>query len=105
MLQKWPTYILWALIMASLVLVVLGLAQRRPWRIAAGALLSLPLTLYLSLYPGVFHASWILSVLLMAASFAAHRRWHRVVATVLVLPYVAVVAWLAYVVVSQQQIG
>jgi hypothetical protein len=102
MLQSWPAIVFgWPAILTSLCLVVVGLLNRKAWLMAVAAGLSLLPTVYLSMYPGVFRAAWIPSILLMAAAFALHRGGRRAFPALLVLPYAGAMAWLAYVVLNQ----
>ena len=100
--QMW-SLVIFGLPITAIFLVVIGLLSRTPWLVVIGAIVALPFTWYLA--TATRNLAWILSTLLMVAAFALHRGSRRTLPALLVLPYAGVIAWLAYVVLSQPSLN
>jgi hypothetical protein len=93
----------WPAMIASLALIALGIWRCRPrWLVAAAVVAVLP-SIYLGMYPSI-HAAVLLPLLLVAAAYVLARWQRREAALLLTLPYVGLVAWLGYAVLSQPTI-
>ena len=100
MLYWWPALLGWPAILIALVLSVAGIIRRKPVYPVVGAILVLPMTLYmvLSALPGLFGLAFSLS---LAGSGIAIRRQHIRAAWIMLMPYIALSSWLAVVVLTE----
>lgn len=99
--MSWPQIIIgWPAVVVALVLVALGLV-RRQWLFAlVGCLIALPFLWHLFHFPRLHY--WVpVLVLLNFVSVAAVGRGHRLLAAVVLAPFLVTVMWLAYVVLTQ----
>ena len=90
----------WPAILLAIVLSVWGITKRRPAVLVASAVIATPFSLYLGGNPRVGWLGFIIPVLLLGASIVV--RYHRrEVAWLLLMPVVAVVGWVASLVIRQ----
>ena len=90
----------WPAIIATLLVTVAGLVWKRYWLLLVGALLFIPISLYLNGFPIIRGLALALPIFLIGAVFAV-RTLKLPLAWLLVSPVFIVSAWLAYVVVTQ----
>jgi hypothetical protein len=90
----------WPAVLASIVLAIVGIATERPRLVFAGAIVACPFLLYVFLTPRLRWVSPPVAALLFLAAGAVARRQRRVAAAMLV-PYLCVCAFVAYLVVNQ----
>jgi len=84
----------------AIVLSVLGITKRSPSVLAASAIIATPFSLYLGGSPRVGWLGFIIPVLLVGASVAV--RYRRVeIAWLLLVPIVAIVGWVASIVMGE----
>lgn len=100
-MNPWPGVVFsWLLILLALVLPVLGIAKRLPVLLAASAVIATPYSLYLGMAPRVGWLGFMIPVLLIGSGVAV--RYRRVeIAWLLLAPVVAVVGWVASLVMGQ----
>jgi len=97
----WPAVVFgWPAILLALVLSVLAISRRKPSVLAASAVIAAPFSLYLGGTPKVGWLGFMIPVLLIGAGVAV--RYRRVgTAWLLLVPVVAVVGWVASLVMGQ----
>lgn len=101
MVNSWPAIVMgWPAIVASLVLLGLGIATRRRLITLVGALVALPFLLYLFGTPRFQYWAPVLALLNFAAA-ASVGRGYRWLPAGLVVPFLGTVVWLAHAVLSQ----
>ena len=100
-LNWWPALLFgWPAILLAIVLSVLGITKRSPSVLAASAIIATPFSLYLGGSPRVGWLGFIIPVLLVGASVAV--RYRRVeIAWLLLVPIVAIVGWVASIVMGE----
>jgi hypothetical protein len=91
----WPAVVFgWPSILTAIALSVLGIARRSPGTLGASAVLATPFSLYLGGSPRIGWLGLMMPVLLLGAGIAA--RYQLVwMALLLVVPVLAVVGWVA----------
>ena len=101
MLEIWPAIVIgWPAIIASLVCSFIGIKQRKPILLVAGAFLATPFAWYLGI-ASHFRPLWLLLPLLqLGAAYAVARR-RSAAAVMLLVPFSAVAVWLAQAVLRQ----
>lgn len=99
-MMTWPV-VVWSLLLASLALIAVGIYRRRSILVIIATLIAYPFAAYLSAMPAFGVAAWLLPALLLGAAYVLRRETSRSIAVVLVAPYVAIVAWSGWVVLSQ----
>ncbi|HHV64451.1 MAG TPA: hypothetical protein GXX46_05200 [Peptococcaceae bacterium] len=90
----------WPGIIASLLLLFIGLSRKRPGYIILGAILAVPISWYLGSTP-LFRTVLYFLPFLLAGSALAMRYQKIIMAWLLVIPYVVLIVWLAASVLSQ----
>lgn len=90
----------WPAIIASLLFSALGLVIKRPWLLAASAVLITPFSLYLSGMPAVRTPAIGLPFLQAGAAYAVHKGKFSM-GLILASPLFIVAAWLALIVLTQ----
>jgi hypothetical protein len=91
----------WPAVFASLVLAIAGIATERSRLVFAGAIVASPFLLYLLVTPRLRWIAMPVAVLLFLAPGAVARRQRRT-AVVLLVPYLCVCAFVAYLVLNQR---
>jgi hypothetical protein len=91
----------WPLVLVAVVLIVGGLIWHKSAWVWSASVVALPMSLYLAATPLFGYLGLALPVMLVASGFAI-RRNAQMLAWMLVLPYLAIMAWLAVAVLSQQ---
>jgi hypothetical protein len=89
----------WPAVIASLVLLFVGVATGRSRLVFTGALTACPFLLYLFLTPRLLWVAPPIALLLFLAPGAVKRRQRRT-AIIMVAPYIGVCAFVAYLVVN-----
>ena len=91
----------WPFIIVSLLVSLIGLSTKRPWLLAASAILFAPFSYYLSGWPGVRGLAFTLPLFLAGAAYAIHKQkiWP---AWLFTLPAFLVSGWIAFLVLTQQ---
>lgn len=98
---SWPEIVFgWPAVVGALILYGVGLHTSRWLPALAGFVISLPFLWYLSGYPSLMIGG-PLTALSSLVSVVALARGRRLVAGLALLPFVAVVLWLAYAVLAQ----
>ncbi|HET9589261.1 MAG TPA: hypothetical protein VFO91_10770 [Anaerolineales bacterium] len=92
----------WPFIIAALLLSAAGILLKRHQFLVAGALFFLPPSLYLSGYPGLRWFALLLPFFIFGAAYFV-RENRPGLAWLLLLPPIALSAWLAYVVLTQSR--
>ncbi len=97
----WPAVVFgWPAILLALALSVLGITKRKPAIIAASAIIATPFSLYLGGGPRFGWLGFMIPVLLLGANVAV--RYRRVeIAWLLLVPTVAVLGWVASLVIRE----
>ncbi len=97
----WPAVVFgWPAILLALVLSVLGISKRIPGLLAVAAVIATPFSLFLGGGPRFGWLGFMIPVLLLGASVAV--RYRRVeIAWLLLLPIVAVLGWVASIVMGE----
>ena len=90
----------WPAVIASIALVLAGVATGRTKMVLAGAIVACPFLFYLFLTPRFQWVAPPMAVLLFLAARATARR-QRPTALLLVAPYVGLAVFMAYLVVNQ----
>lgn len=97
----WPAAVFgWPAVVIAVVLSAVGIIKRRPTILVASAVIIAPLSLYLGGTPSVGWIGFTMPVLLLGAGVAVRNRRIEI-AWLLLIPVVAVIAWLAILVVAQ----
>ena len=91
----------WPAVIASLVLALVGIAMTRARMVLAGAVVACPFLFYLFLTPRLRWVAPPVATLLFVAARATARRQRRA-ALLSVAPYVGLVVFVAYLVVTQR---
>ena len=99
--EAWPAIIIgWPAILAALALCVIGLVRRKPGWLFVAAAVAAPFSLYLAATPRFGWLGFLLPLLLMGAGIAIRNR--RVdLGWMLVVPFVCLAAWLAFIVLTE----
>ena len=86
--------VFWSLIISSLIISVMGVQKRKQVWLIIGAILAVPLSLYLSMTPLLRHIGLLLPLFQLGASLAIQKKivW---LSWVLILPIVGITGWLA----------
>ncbi len=97
----WPAVVFgWPSILLALVLSVIGIAKKSPLLLVVSAVVATPFSLYLGGSPRFGWLGFIIPVLLLGASVAV--RYRRVeIAWLLLVPIVAVLGWVATIVMGE----
>ena len=97
----WPAVVFdWPAILLAIVLSVLGITKKSPAVLVASAVIAIPFSIYLGGNPGIGWLGFMIPVLLLGAGVAV--RYRRVeIAWLLLVPVVAVVGWVASLVMRQ----
>ena len=97
----WPAVVFgWPAILLAIVLSVVGIAKRSPSVLVTSALIATPFSLFLGGGPRFGWLGFMIPVLLLGASVAV--RYRRVeIAWSLLVPIVAVLAWVASIVMGE----
>ena len=97
----WPAVVFgWPAILLAIVLSVVGIAKRSPSVLVTSALIATPFSLFLGGGPRFGWLGFMIPVLLLGASVAV--RYRRVeIAWLLLVPIVAVVGWVASIVMGE----
>ncbi len=97
----WPAVVFgWPAILLAIVLSVAGIAKRSPSVLVASAVIATPFSLFLGGSPRFGWLGFMIPVLLLGASVAV--RYRRVeIAWLLLVPIVAVVGWVASIVMGE----
>jgi len=90
----------WPAIISVSILCLAGLVRKQPVLLVLGALLVLPFAWYLSMTPRFQIIGFIVPLLLLGAAYLLSRG-RRYTAALLLLPFAAIVLWLAVIVLSQ----
>lgn len=92
--------VFWSLILSSLIISIMGVQKRKPVWLIIGAILAVPLPLYLSMYPFFGYIGLLLPLFQLGASIAIQKKnvW---LSWLLLLPIVGITCWLAIVVLTQ----
>jgi hypothetical protein len=92
--------VFWSAIISSLIVSVIGVKKRKPVWLIIGAILILPLSLYLSFFPFFKYTGLLLPLFLLGASMALHKNavW---LGWLLLLPISVITFWLGIVVLLQ----
>jgi hypothetical protein len=90
----------WPVILLAILVSILGLLLGRPIWLVLGAFLIIPSSFYLGGSPRFRIWAWFLPLLHLAAAYALQRR-QRWLAALLLLPYLALIAWLGWSVLNQ----
>ena len=91
----WPALVFgWPAILLAMVLSVWGIARRRPAGLYVAAVIAAPFSLYLGGTPRVGWLGFIIPVLLLGAGVAVRYR-RTEIASLLLMPVVAIVGWVA----------
>lgn len=90
----------WPVILLAILVPVTGILLNRPIWVVLGAFLAMPFSFYLGGTPRFRIAALFLPLLHLAAAYALQRR-QRWLAALLLLPYIALAAWLAWTVLNQ----
>ena len=97
----WPALVFgWPPILLAIVLSVLGITKGLPALLAASAVIATPFSLYLGGTPRVGWLGFMIPVLLIGAAVAVRNR-RAGTAWLLLVPVVAVVGWVASLVMGQ----
>jgi hypothetical protein len=91
----------WPAVLASLVLAIVGVATERSRLVLAGAIVACPFLLYLFLTPRLRWVALPVAMLLFLAPGAVARRQRRA-AVVMLVPYLCLCAFVAYLVLNQR---
>jgi hypothetical protein len=94
------TLLMWPAVLVSFALIALGLRSKRPFRIAAGALLGIPFFAYLALTPR-FRGVGFLPVVLHLIAAMALAKGRPAVAAVLCVPGVLLAGFILGLVLTQ----
>src|SRR5215210_7445083 len=92
----------WPFMIASLLLSVAGILLKRQQYLVAGALFFLPPSLYMSGYPAIRWFALLLPFFIFAAAYFVKSN-RSGIAWLLLLPPIAMSAWLAYLVMEQSR--
>lgn len=95
-----PVLFGWPFILLAVLALVAGILWKKAAWVVMGAVLSLPFSLYLAASPRFRLVALFLPLLHVAAAFAV-RRDRRWLAGLLILPFLAVVAWIGSTVLNQ----
>ena len=97
----WPAVVFgWPVVLLAIVLSVLGIIKRLPLLLVVSAVLVAPFSLYLGGSPRIGWLGFMIPVLLIGASVAI--RYRRMeIAWSLLVPIVAVLAWVASIVMGE----
>jgi len=99
--MPWPAVVFgWPFVGVSMLGFALGLATRRPWLMALGAVLAVPFCLYLSATPR-FGAFGLMALFLNAGAAWASARGRSLLALILLVPFVGLAAFVAWLVFTQ----
>ena len=90
----------WPFIIAALILSVAGVATKLPKYLVAGAIFFMPPSLYMSGLPPIRWLAFLLPFCILGAAYFVQKN-RSGIAWTLLLPPVAVTAWLAYLVMEQ----
>jgi hypothetical protein len=90
----------WPAVIASILLAIVGIATERSRLVFAGAIVACPFLLYLFVTPRLRWVSPPVAMLLFLAANAVARRQRRA-AVLMLVPYLCVCAFVAYLVVNQ----
>jgi hypothetical protein len=92
--------VFWSLILCSLIISILGVQKRKPVWLIIGAILAVPLSLYLNMSPLFRYIGLLLPLFQLGASIAIQKKiaW---LSWLLLLPIVGITCWLAIVVLTQ----
>ena len=101
MLEWWPMVVFgWPAIVLALSLSVAGIVRKRPIWLYVAAIIVIPFTFYLFGSPRIGLAALMIPLLLAGAGIAV-RRGRFDLAWLLLAPFVGLIAWLAFVVLSE----
>jgi hypothetical protein len=95
----WIPSVFWATIIGSCLVSILGVILRKPTLLYIGAVLLIPLGLYLGATPRFHIISFFLPLFPVVAAVAVKR--HLLLAAVLLSPVLGVILWLAHVVLTR----
>ena len=98
-----PGVVVWSLLLASVVLIGVGIRRRRSTLVLIATLIAYPFAAYLSAMPAFGVSAWLLPTLLLGASYVLRRGMAAQIAIVLAAPYVVILVWLGWVVLSQSR--
>ena len=92
--------VFWPLIIFSLIISIIGVVKRKPFWLIVGAILAVPLSLYLNMFPLFRYIGFLLPLFQLGASKAIQKKivW---LSWLLLLPIVGITCWLAIVVLTQ----
>ena len=91
----WPALVFgWPAIVLAIALSAWGIARRRPAGLYVAAAIAAPFSLYLGGTPRVSWLGFIIPVLLLGAGVAVRYR-RTEIASLLLMPVVAIVGWVA----------
>ena len=97
----WPAVVFgWPAILLAIVLSVVGIIKRSAAVLVASAVVATPFSLYLGGTPRVSWLGFLMPVLLLGAGVAVRNRRIEI-AWLLLMPVVAVVGWVASLVIEQ----
>ena len=104
MSDSWPIILAgWPLVTLAAILIIGGLIRRRPQWIWIASALALPASLYLAATPYFGYIGLALPVSLVLSGFAL-RHGSQFVASLLALPYLLVMMWLAALVLGESAV-
>lgn len=90
----------WPGIITAIVLVSIGIFTKRIWLIILGAIFAMPISWYLGSTPRFRYIMYALPIFFIGAALAAKYDKNRL-AWILILPYVGMMGWLGFTVLSQ----
>ena len=90
----------WPGIITSIVLVSIGIYKKWTWLIILGAVLAIPISWYLGSTPRFRYILYALPLLFIGSALAVKFNMSRL-AWILVLPYISIMGWLGYSVITQ----
>ena len=97
----WPAIVFgWPIVLSAIVLSVLGIIKRIPLLLVVSAVILAPFSLYLGGSPRVGWLGFMIPVLLLGASVAVRYR-RAEIAWLLLVPVVAVLGWVAGIVMGE----
>ena len=92
--------VFWSLIISSPIISIVGVQKRKPVWLIIGAILAVPLSLYLNMFPIFRYIGLLLPLFPIGASITIQKKivW---LSWLLLLPIVGIICWLAIVVLTQ----
>jgi len=99
-LQAWPILLGWPAVIVVLTLSVTGIIRKKPAWLMTAAIVVLPISLYLAATPRFRGIALVFPLLVFGAGIAVRHSKYQL-AWLCLVPFVAVFAWLASLVINQ----